>query len=204
MAVSKGVSFDVRSGVKEMALGIGKDAEKHIPTALNQTINRTLRKARTEADKGIRQELNIKKADVTKNMKIHKSTKRTLWGKVTAFGKGLGLIKFGAKQTKKGVTFKVKKKHGRKLLKSGFIRKMKSGHVGVFVRKDKVQRRGAKHGLPIKEGITTSVPEAFSNKIVRDALVKLGQSFFWPEFTRNLKRHLDKKPKVTKSKKVKI
>lgn len=185
--MAQAISFDITSGVNKMVRGIREDQKKNIPIALSQTINKTVKKARTEADKEIRKELNLPKKRVFKGLTIFKSNRRKLVGRLVASGGAIPLIDFKARQTKKGVGFKVKKEKGRRLLKGAFIATMRNGHRGVFT-------RSTKSRLPIKEAFSTSIPQAFSNKKIKESLVKLGGSFFFPEFGRNLGRLLKKRP----------
>jgi len=167
---------------------------RQVPKALNQAINKTLKKAATISDTVIRESLNLKKQKVFKSFTIVSSSIAKLQGLLRVRGTPQPLIDFkDTKQTKKGVTFKVKKEKGRRLLKGAFIATMRSGHRGVFQRRFKTKGAGAKHGLPIDEKFTTTVMQAFTNRKVRAELFKLGESFLFPEFRRNIIRLTQKR-----------
>jgi hypothetical protein len=57
---------------------------------------------------------------------------------------------------------------------------MPTGHVGVFERKGNPR-------LPIKELFSVSLPQAFAQRTVRDAMVKLAGERFRTEFAREVK-----------------
>jgi len=140
------------SGIKELmkaVQGIQKGKRKVITRALNKTA----RGAKTDAVKLIRQHLMIKAKPVRENVRISKAT----WSKPTAYlfarGKrGVPLLgnypvrpgRLGARKPKQGVSVQIKRFGGRKVIKGSFLAKMKSGHVGVFLR-DSADR------LPIKQ-----------------------------------------------------
>jgi hypothetical protein len=105
-----------------------------LPQIVSRAINRTVTPAKNEIQKGIRQEINIKAADAKDKIYIDKAT-YDKWVATIALSHSLiPLLDFGARQTKKGVSFKVWKKSGHKFLKHGFIATMASGHRGVFRR----------------------------------------------------------------------
>ena len=73
--------------------------------------------------------------------------------------KGLPVIFYnGVRQTKKGVTVKMRKDKGRKLFRGAFISTMPSGHKGSFRRKGKAR-------LPVLELRGPSVQSIFVEKL---------------------------------------
>jgi hypothetical protein len=62
---------------------------------------------------------------------------RNLYGNISTTAYRPGIIRFpGTRQTKKGITYRISKKEGRKLLQSGFLQTIPStGHRGAFRRK---------------------------------------------------------------------
>lgn len=105
--------------------------------------NKTAAQGLTFAKKIIREDYNIKSKDLSKVMKKTTANKHGKLASITATGKAIALVKFKARQIKKGVRVTVKK--GRpKLLTGHFIATMPSGHKGVFIRKGVAR-------LPIKE-----------------------------------------------------
>lgn len=80
------------------------------------------------------------------------------------------------------------------MVKGAFIATMPTGHKGVFVRvgsgHKKVERNGRKrwYGLPIRELYGPSIPAAFGNQVVQDALEALVRE----KLPRILKHELDR------------
>lgn len=189
------IEIDIKSDVDRMFKQMSQVQKRDAPKALNQAINKTLKKAATVADVTIRKSLNLKKQTIRKQFTIVQSNKTKLQGTIIVRGRPQPIIDFDAKQTKRGVTFKIKKDKGRRIIKGAFIATMRSGRKGVFVRTFKKDVNPKKHGLPIEEKFTTSVMQAFTNQKVRKELFKLGKSFFFPEFQRNLTRLIQKRGK---------
>ena len=105
-------------------------------------LNRAMTKTRTVSDREVTNIYALKKKDVRAATKISKATTRQIipFARISYKSGSFSLMKFGARQTKKGVTYKVLKKGGRTTLQSGFIQTMpntgKDGMAeGVFTRK---------------------------------------------------------------------
>lgn len=135
---------------------------KAMPRVISRAINRTISPAKTAVSRGIRQEVNIKAGDLNKKIKVEKATFGKWEGRIKLSTKRIPLEDFGAKQTAKGVSYKIKKAGGRKVISSGFIATMASGHTGVFKRKGKTR-------LPIQEKFGPSIGIVFkrANRLVQ-------------------------------------
>jgi hypothetical protein len=125
-------------------------------SVIYRSVNVALRKGRTRIIKELRQNLNLKAADIkNRNVKDHRANKSSLSGKLEIIGKRIPLIRFNRtskpKQMKAGVKAKISRDQGRKLYKSAFIAKMRSGHVGIMTRVGKKR-------TPITENRGPSVP----------------------------------------------
>lgn len=107
-------------------LGDLKDKYKNV---MATSINKTLTTARTQATARIANELNLKSKRIKQDFTIRKASYSNLSGALIAKGKPVGLIQFGARQTAKGVTVKVKRSEGRSLLKHAFIAKGKGKSI---------------------------------------------------------------------------
>ena len=145
---------------------------KALPRALNKIAAQTkVQAARQIRDAGY----GIKIGDIKAAIAINQARANSLVAVVKATGRPIGLIKYGARQTKSGVTVAVKK--GRKAIPHAFIATMPNGHKGVFIRTGnthkKVNKSGKTYwsGLQIKELFGPSVPSAFINQTVQDALI---------------------------------
>lgn len=180
--------------------------EMGVPMVIARAVNKTQTGVRTDISKEVRKSHNIKAGAVRKQVKIYKMfatnlTAKTVTGVDAAGraveGRGLGLPVIGysgLRQTGKGVTVKIKKSGGRKLIPGAFVATMpfrsgvgrmggavayqpggkgntrSGGHVGVFRREFKLKgvSRQQGHGtvgrLPIKEIFTSSIVDVLSNE----------------------------------------
>ena len=145
------IEYDAAGAKKRL-----KKRRDAIDKAHVQALNRTASgiKTYTGSSKGpVKAELNIKTSAIRRHMTVLKATKTGRVAKVRIAGRPVPIIEVAARQTKKGVSVKVKGQGARKLLKGAFIATMDSGHTGVFIRKHKTR-------LPIYEVFTTTVTQA--------------------------------------------
>lgn len=85
------------------------------------------------------------KRDLQVRTKRNEDGSRGASALIIAKGKhGIALSRFQSRQVKSGVSFTVSISKGRKLMQHAFIAKMKSGHVGIYV-------RAGKGRLPIQQ-----------------------------------------------------
>ena len=171
--------------------------EKTFNKAVVRTLNRVANAGFTAGSKKIREEYNIKARDIKKASKIRKATFNDQRVILTISGGSIPFKYFGAKQTKKGVTVKIKRYGPRILVKHAFIggyipkRKGRSykmvkvsnwGGGHVYIRKGKAR-------LPIVKLAATSVtiPKLFaSDKVIAAIESRVGE-IAGEEFVRNLK-----------------
>lgn len=159
---------------------LGKDvADKATVSALNKVAAQ----ARTAAAKTIRAAgYNLKASVIKDQMRISKASPSRLIATVTARGKPIPLINYGARPVSGGVSVNVLK--GRKVIAHAFIATMPSGHRGVFIRQGSTHKKVVKGGrvvlerLPIKQLFGPSVPDAMGNAAVMQALQDLVQTKF--------------------------
>lgn len=97
----------------------GKKMKKELVAAINQVSKKT----KLEMGRGIRNTVNIKKDESEKPLSIRASaTEQSLAAIVQLKKTGrLGLRHFGAKQDKRGVTYKINKKGGRSRINGAFM-----------------------------------------------------------------------------------
>jgi Prophage minor tail protein Z (GPZ) len=145
--------------------------------AIVRAVNKTAMQARTQAVREVRiVGYNIKASTVRKAITLYRARGDDPVARLRARGLPIPLIEYGAKQTKGGVSVRVKS--GRRTLRHAFIATMKSGHKGVFVREGKGHKRVTKKGrsymsgLPIKELYGPSIPDSLSNEAVEKTLAK--------------------------------
>lgn len=150
------------SQVRAGLVALGKEA----PRASMRAINRTLQTANTLAVRAIAKDLGIAQREIRgygdqtrghrSALRISKATTSSLRGALEGTGKRLALYDFAARQTKRGVSYRMQGQ--RRVIPSGFIAQMRSGHKGVFVRTGKKR-------LPIVERFGPSVPYVFRKHI---------------------------------------
>lgn len=144
--------------------------------AIQRALNKTAITARAQSARSIRDAgYDIKIGAIKDTFTLRRATDADLRAVVKSTGSPIPLIKYGARQTAKGVSVSVKQ--GRKVIAHAFIATMSSGHQGVFLRTDKsrkkVTRKGKTYysGLPIKELFGPSIPSAFANQTVQDQVI---------------------------------
>lgn len=144
-------------------------------------INKTAAQAKTQMTREITGEFNIKSSKVKESLRVIRA--RYVGGQAniqarlespSRKGRSLNLINFEARKTVKGVTVKIKKSSGRKLLTGGFI--ANKGRT-VFVRKGGVmpsrsKYAGTKHAEEIKALQTIEVAQMFNTKRINSKVVK--------------------------------
>lgn len=167
---------------------LGDDLAKVVTV---RAVNRTVDQARTAMSQGITREFNLSAAKVKQKLFIKKASfkggrftvvaelfSRTPGGK----RRSINVINFAAKQGGKGVSIKVKKAGGRKVITGAFI-----GNKGrtVFTRTNKTR-------LPIKPVQSIDVPQMFNTKRINAAVVRAIKDKFPTIFERELKFALSK------------
>ncbi|KKN52428.1 hypothetical protein LCGC14_0612820 [marine sediment metagenome] len=125
------------------------------PKVLSRSVNKTVTGVRTDAVNEIYKNLNLTKTRIRKDFKIKKMTWAYLTARIVSKGAPVGLAAFaGTRQTKKGVSVKVKRAGKRSILKHAFIADAKKAAVfgsktrtHVFWRKYKGPRSKPKAGF---------------------------------------------------------
>ncbi len=105
------------------------------PIALSRAMNRSAKVAQTAALRRVRDQWNIKAKDIKKKTKIQRATVTNPVYVFSFKSSPINLIEFGARQLKKGVSYKIQKER-KKLGERSFINKSR-GHKYVFVRESK-------------------------------------------------------------------
>ncbi|MCP4591821.1 MAG: hypothetical protein GY842_13880 [bacterium] len=123
--------------VEQLLRDVPRGTEKAVVGATNDTA----KKVKTRMSKAIRDRVFIKKKDIDKHLRVRRATSghpsATI---VLSKSKRLGLQRFGARQIKKGVTYRISRTEGRSRIEGAFIVKSRGGHV--------FKRKGASR-LPI-------------------------------------------------------
>lgn len=97
----------------------GKGFKKEIASAINQVSKKT----RLDMGRGVREQVALNKAESEKPISVRASATAENLTAVVSLKKTprLGLRHFGAKQNRKGVTYKIEKKGGRKNVPGAFM-----------------------------------------------------------------------------------
>lgn len=122
------------AAVQAMLVGVKDGYPRVMRNALNRTVTTTI----VNASQKIREDLNITDANVKVDFakKTLKATLANLKAQVVASGKPVPLIKFIGTSLLQNNYVSVRVKKDRYKLRHAFMAKMKSGHVGVFGRKE--------------------------------------------------------------------
>lgn len=135
------VTLDERS-FKEAAY-ILRALPRAVPRVFRRAIGRTVDMAATDLKRRVSTKVTLKKGNIARGIS---KTKSTYYGSVGAKEWRPGLLEFPGTKEKKphGVSYRLSRTAGRKMIPHGFIQTMQSGHRGVFTR-----TRGTR--LPIGE-----------------------------------------------------
>lgn len=158
-------------------------AEKAITRSLKRTIN----SVKVDASRKVRGELNLKAKRVNQALAVRRVHKGALQAELAIRSQPVPLSRYGARQTARGVSVKIKRQGGRKVLRGTFLAMTKSEHVGVFA------RRGAAR-LPIggpkrrqDQFYSTSVAQFLDDERVLSQIGEAAQE----KFTKELSSQVD-------------
>jgi hypothetical protein len=106
--------------------------------AIVRATNDSMAGVRTESVKLIGGKITAKATVIKAHFKVNKMSIQSLSADIECSGLPVPLAKYSANQVKKGVSVKIFKSSARYIVKHAFKARMKSGHVGVFWRTDKL------------------------------------------------------------------
>lgn len=140
---------------------------------LSRAINKTLDGVRTDSVNEIAKDITPKKSTIRGTFTVRKTSVTNLEGRTYSRGKPLGLIHYQARQTKKGVSVKVKRVGKRAVILGAFIAKGK-GATNVFWRQYRGTRKKVRPGfqygalprgyrLPIERLTGPRIPDIMGN-----------------------------------------
>lgn len=121
---------------------------RNLPKAISAAINRTANTVRTQLKRQTARELGVRQKDA-KHVYVQKSSAQTLTARLRVSRRRFSLEKLGATQNQTGVSVPG---YGIGEIPHAFIRTMKNGHIGVFLRSGKTR-------LPIMEQTAPSMAE---------------------------------------------
>lgn len=94
---------------------------KALEAAISRAVNKSLTQGRREAARLISEKYNIKQKDVVNAVVMHRAKPTDSTGSLTIHPERRpGLAKFGARQTKNGITYQTQRGQGRKLIAGAF------------------------------------------------------------------------------------
>ncbi|MBI9092909.1 MAG: hypothetical protein JEZ12_27145 [Desulfobacterium sp.] len=103
------------------------DVKNGSKRALTNALNKTLKTVQTQAAKAVGADLALTAKRIKQDFAIKKARFSDITGSFVSKGVPIGLMQFAAKQTKKGVSFKVKRKGKRSVVRHAFIAPAKNG-----------------------------------------------------------------------------
>jgi len=165
-------------GLKEIS---GMLDKKILGKVTGRTLKRTATKFKTVTIKEVRKTYNIRAKDLKEYIKLKKTGDMEY--RFNIQGKTLGLEKFKARQTKRGVSVMVKRGQRFKL-SHAFLAKDSNGNIRVFERETKKR-------MPITRLFSLSVPQMFNEKILKKGMKEANETFE-KEFKHNLDYYLGK------------
>ncbi|HWK09901.1 MAG TPA: phage tail protein [Vicinamibacterales bacterium] len=119
-----------------------KQYPKRAQTATMRALNRALTSGHAEVSRLVARDMGLKAGDAKAAIRSTPATTARLEVRLAASAKRIPLIKFGARQTQRGVSYNLGAGGGgRKVMASAFITTVRAGntgeHQGVFMRKSK-------------------------------------------------------------------
>lgn len=167
-----------------------------IRRAVGRALTRSASAAKTFSSKKLRERVNLPKSVVDQAIRTRRSSEvrglksidlNTAWFEISWSGKPFALRDYQARQTRAGVTYKVRRRGGRKLYMRGgrtaFIVEKLGGHVFVRVGADPPGPRKAK----IVKVYGPSIPQYAMTRREREQLIEHVTQFFVTEVIRNAK-----------------
>jgi hypothetical protein len=169
------IQISVKHDMSAIVVGLENYRKELVDGAVVRALNRTATTIRAEAAREINGEYpGLKIGAIKDKIDIQRANKITQRAIVSVSGRPIPIVEFAARQTAAGVTVKVK--GTRKLLRGAFLATMPSGHVGVFYRRGVAGSRVGR--TPIDQVFSISLPVAFSNQKVMDAVVRAAKERF--------------------------
>lgn len=178
--------------------------QKELPRVIGRSLDRARSAARTFSSRKLRQRINLAKGVIDEGIKTRRSSEiqnltalgyGRAWFEIRWTGTPFPLRDFAAKQTRRGVTFKVAKRGARKLYqragRPAFIVAKLGGHVFVRVTEDPPGPMKAK----IQKVFGPSIPQFAITKRERAELIQHVTEFYNREVIRNAQFAISRRAK---------
>lgn len=173
---------------------------KKMPRVAAAAINETARKARTRVVNTLHRRLNMKKGVIRNKVPITvKATRTRLFASINIAARRPGLIRFGAKQTAKGVSYKMNRSGSRKKIEGAFIATSKKGKnvwirvaaLGSKAKKFKNNRQRRRVAGRMKQlAAMAMLPRKYRLPIMRLMGPSLGRVYIAERMDRNERRQI--------------
>lgn len=163
--------------------------QNEIPKVIGRTLNRTASSVKSRASREMRQRVNLKKAVIDKAIASRRSNEiqnlaalglGRAWFEIRYSGKPFGIRDFDARETAKGVTFKVARVGKRRI----YTRKGQKGFIVEKFGGNVFARTGV--GRQIKKASGPSIPQFAATKRVQADLIQYAREFWARELERNI------------------
>ena len=183
------------------------------PTAIRLATNDTLVALKNESARQVGDRITAKITAIKKAFSVNKMTMKDLTADITCKGDPLPLVNFKHSVTMKGVKVQVFKPGSPTLVKHAFKARMKSGHLGIFWRKDRAGGTGRwkvgkrmklptplakgqwsplrEYQLPMEERHGPRVPDVFYDDKVMDPVLANASVRFDDRLEHHTQRLLD-------------
>ncbi|HEY1283004.1 MAG TPA: phage tail protein [Steroidobacteraceae bacterium] len=175
--------LSARTNVDQVLRDLDDYVKTAVDVAMPRAVNKLADQAETAGLRKISDIYGVGPRTMEQYVTVDRASAKDLRATINAKGKGFPLTLFNPRQSRLGVTVRIK---GRTvLIPHAFIARMHNGHVGVFAR-GAYGARGAqlltgemfgrfafgRSRLPINELYTSSPPDALANPDVLDAMQK--------------------------------
>ena len=181
------VEIDFEKDMKRVKRELKGVQKRIVPAATSSALNRTAKQARTQSARDLKgslgKSLGLSVSGFKRTIRHIPARVRRLFTVLEVSGRPLPLIRFGARKASKGVSAAPWGK--RRIYNGTFIRKMPSGHRGVF-------KRTGKKRLPIKELWGPSIPKAFLHQDIQQGLKRVINDKWPGNFAHEIRHRLRK------------
>lgn len=175
--------IDIRADVAQAKRFLTNLSEHAINKAAARAINDALVTVRAEGSRLIKQEHpELKISDIKSELVVHKAWPRKLSGSVDTHGRTLSLIRFGARQTSRGVSARIGKGRRQVIVHKGRKAFKVEKYGDVFVRREE-------KGRQIRRFRGPSMPGVFRARSVQ--FKRIGQERWVVTFPNRLKYEME-------------
>lgn len=176
------IRLEVKSNLDRVVAEFSQARDEILDKATYRALNRALDKSATETSREIRKVYNVRDRAVKAALTKQRASSKRLSARLIIQGARLGLIEFDAlwSRRQKGASVRIKVGSGRLVVAGSFIatRRWKSWQNGQEQSSQGVFRRLGKARYPIRYLRSISIPQAFANRAVLDAIERIAIETF--------------------------